>query len=78
MTSFEFLYGRPCQMLLIWDQLEDRVLVRLDVIQEIKQHMKSIIQIIKEAQDRQKSYADVHRINHSYEVRDKVFLRVKL
>jgi hypothetical protein len=28
-------------------------------------------------QDRQKSYVDVHRIDHSYEVGDKVFLRVK-
>jgi hypothetical protein len=29
-------------------------------------------------QDRQKSYADVHRIDRSYEVGDKVFLWVKL
>jgi hypothetical protein len=39
--------------------------------------MQSIIQRIKEAQDRQKSYADAHRVDRSYEVGDRVFLRVK-
>ena len=28
-------------------------------------------------QDRHKSYVDVHRVDHSYEVGDRVFLRVK-
>jgi hypothetical protein len=40
--------------------------------------MWTIRQRIKEAQEWQKSYADVHRIDHSYEVRDKVFLWLKL
>ena len=40
--------------------------------------MQTIIQRIKEAQDRQKSYADVHRVDRSYKVSDRVFLRVKL
>ena len=39
--------------------------------------MKTIRQRIKESQDLQKSYVDVHRIDHSYEVGDRVFLRVK-
>jgi hypothetical protein len=39
--------------------------------------MQTIRQRIKEAQDRQKSYADVHRVDHSYEVDDQVFLRVR-
>jgi hypothetical protein len=39
--------------------------------------MKTIRQRIKEAQDRQKSYVDVHRVDRSYEVGDRVFLRVK-
>ena len=40
--------------------------------------MQTIIQKIKEAQDRQKGYADAHRVDHSYEVGDRVFLWVKL
>src|ERR1700678_473272 len=78
MAPFEFLYGRPCRTPLSWDRLEDRVLVGPEAIQEMEEHMKSIIQRIKEAQDRQKSYADAHRVDRSYKVGDRVFLRVKL
>jgi hypothetical protein len=49
MVPFEFLYGRPCQMPLSWDRLEDRVLVGPEVIQEMEDQMKTIRQRIKEA-----------------------------
>jgi hypothetical protein len=49
-----------------------------EVIQEMEEKMKTIRQRIKEAQDRQKSYADAHRVDRSYEVDDRVFLWVKL
>jgi predicted glycoside hydrolase/deacetylase ChbG (UPF0249 family) len=78
MAPFEFLYGRPCQTPLSWDRLEDRALVGPEVIQEMEYQMKTIGQRIKEAQDRQKSYVDAHRVDHSYEVGDQVFLHVKL
>jgi hypothetical protein len=39
--------------------------------------MKSIRQMIKEAQDRHKSYVDTHSNDHNYEIGDKVFLWVK-
>jgi hypothetical protein len=77
MAPFEFLYGRPCRTPLSWDWLEDRVLVGPEAIQEMEEQMQSIRQRIKEAQDRQKSYADAHRVDRSYEVGDRVFLRVK-
>jgi hypothetical protein len=38
---------------------------------------KSLIQRIKEAQDQQKIYADVHRVDRNCEVGDRVFLLVK-
>jgi hypothetical protein len=76
MAPFEFLYGRPCRMPLSWDRLEDRVLVGPEAIQEMEEQMKTIRQRIKEAHDRQKSYADAHRVDHSYEVDDRVFLRL--
>jgi hypothetical protein len=52
MTPFEFLYRRPCQTPLIWDRLEDRVLVGPEEIQEMEDQMQTIRQKIKEAQDR--------------------------
>jgi hypothetical protein len=63
MAPFEFLYGRPCRMPLSWDRLEDRVLVGPEAIQEMEEQI--IIQGIKEAHDRQKSYVDAHRADHS-------------
>ena len=64
-------------MPLRWDRLEDGVLVGPEAIQEMEGQMQTIIQKIKEAQDRQKGYADAHRVDHNYEVGDRVFLRVK-
>jgi hypothetical protein len=52
MAPFEFLYGRPCRMPLIWDRLEDRVLVGPKAIKEMEDQMKKIRQRIEEAQDR--------------------------
>jgi hypothetical protein len=49
-----------------------------EAIQEREDQMEKIRQRIKEAQGRQKSYVDVHRVDRSYEVGDRVFLRVKL
>jgi hypothetical protein len=63
MVPFEFLCGRLCQMPLSWDQLDYRVLVGLEVIQEV--------------QDQHKSYVDAHRVDRSYEVGNQVLLRVK-
>ena len=77
MALFEFLYGRPCRTPLSWDRLEDRVLVGPEAIQEMEEQMQTIRQRIKEVQDQQKSYADAHRVDRSYEVSDRVFLRVK-
>jgi len=39
--------------------------------------MTMISRRLKEAQDRQKSYVDAHRVDQSYEVGDRVFLRVR-
>jgi hypothetical protein len=38
---------------------------------EMEKKMQTIRQRIKEAQDRQKSYADAHRVDRSYEVGDR-------
>jgi hypothetical protein len=65
-------------MPLSWDQIEDRVLVGPEAIQEMEDQIQKIRQRINEAHDRQKSYADVHCVDLSYEVGDQVFLRVKL
>jgi hypothetical protein len=36
MKPYEALYGRPCRMQLSWEKLEDRVIVGLELIQEME------------------------------------------
>jgi hypothetical protein len=62
---------------LIWDLLEDRVLVGPESIQEMEYQMKTIIKRIKEAHDRQKSYVNAHHVDRSYDVGNRFFLWVK-
>jgi hypothetical protein len=57
---YEALYGRSCRTPLSWERLEDRVTVGPELIQEIEEQVIRIRQRLKEAHDRQKSYADAH------------------
>jgi hypothetical protein len=77
MPPFEALYGRPCRTPLSWDRLEDRVIIGPELIHEMEAQVRQIRQRLKEAQDRQKSYADAHRTDRRYEVGDQVFVRIK-
>jgi len=49
MVSFEFLYGRPCQMPLSWDELEDGVLEGPEAIQELNEQLQTIQKVMEEA-----------------------------
>ena len=77
MPPFEALYGRPCRTPLSWDRLEDRVIIGPELIHEMEAQVSQIRQRLKEAHDRQKSYADAHRSDRRYEVGDQVFVRIK-
>ena len=77
MPPYQALYGRPCRTPLSWDRLEDRVLVGPELLQEMEEQVVQIRKRLKEAQDRQKSYADARRTDRSYEVGDRVFIRIR-
>ena len=77
MPPYKALYGRPCRMLLSWNRLEDRVTFGPELIQEMEEQVIQIRQRLKEAQDRQKSYADAHRTDRSYKVGDQVCIRIR-
>jgi hypothetical protein len=70
MAHFKFIYRRLCQTPLIWDRIEDRVLVGPEVIQEMEYQMQTLRQRIKEPQDWWKSYVHAHHVDRSYEVGD--------
>jgi hypothetical protein len=68
-------YGRPCRTPLSWDRLEYKILIKLEVIQEIEEQMKIIKERSKEVQDKQKSYLHAHRIDGIFYVGDMYFCK---
>ena len=76
MTPYEALYGRKCSTPLCWIELSEKKIIGLDLIQETKEKVKMIREILKGATDRQKSYADLKRKDIRYEIGEKMFLKV--
>lgn len=76
MASFEEVYGRPCHLPSHWLNTKDPILVGPNLIEEIVKQVELIKKRIKEAQDRQKSYADLHRRIVKFEVGEHIFLKI--
>jgi hypothetical protein len=54
MSPFEILYGRKCTTPIRWDNPVDRIMVGLDMLQEMEAIVKKAQQNLKVARDRQK------------------------
>ena len=52
MAPYEALYGRKCRTPLCWTELSEKKVIGLDLIQETKEKVKMIREILKEATDR--------------------------
>jgi hypothetical protein len=76
MSPFEALYGRKCTTPLLWSGVGERSFFGPDIIQEAEEKVRLIKDRLKVAQSRQKSYADNKRRDVSYEIGDRVYLRV--
>ncbi|XP_074291260.1 uncharacterized protein LOC141618036 [Silene latifolia] len=61
MTPFEALYGRKCRSPVCWDDSAEAVVLGPQMVQDMIEQVHLIRQKMKAAQDRQKSYADLHR-----------------
>ena len=76
MAPYEALYGRKCRTPVCWDEVRERQLVGLEIVQMTMEKIQLIQDRLKEAQDRQKSYADLKRQPIEYNVDEKVFLKI--
>lgn len=76
MPPFEALYGRRCRTPICWEELGDRKIYGLELVDETTGWIKQIQKRILMAQSRQKSYADNRRRPLEFQVGDMVFLRV--
>jgi hypothetical protein len=76
MAPFEALYGRRCRTPLNWFEPGERWFFRPDLVKEIEEKVQRIRHHLKEAQARQKSYADKRRRPLIFQVKDYVYLKV--
>ncbi|EOX94220.1 Uncharacterized protein TCM_003746 [Theobroma cacao] len=76
MAPYEALYGRKCRTPLCWDEVGERKLVSVELIELTNDKIKVIRERLKVAQDRRKSYADKRRKDLEFEIDDNVFLKV--
>ena len=76
MAPFEALYGRPCRSPSCWLETGERLVLGPDLVRDSIEKIDLIRLRMKEAQSRQKSYADNRRRKLEFNVGDLVFLRV--
>nr|GEW79795.1 reverse transcriptase domain-containing protein [Tanacetum cinerariifolium] len=60
-ASFEALYGRKCHSPILWAEVGEGKLIRPEIVQETTRKISQINNRLKNARDRQKSYADKRR-----------------
>ena len=76
MAPYEMLYGRKCRAPICWDEVGERVIEGPELIEITNEKVTIAREKLKEARTRQKSYADKHRRDLSFQVGDRVFLKV--
>jgi hypothetical protein len=76
MAPFEALYGRRCRTPLNWSQVGERTLFGPKLVQEAEAKVSVIIENLRAAQMRQKSYHDKARAPREFEVSNYVYLKV--
>jgi hypothetical protein len=76
MAPFEALYRRRCHTPLNWSKPGERWFFMPDMVKEMEEKVQRIIHNLKEAQARQKHYADKRRQPLVFQVNDHVYLKV--
>ncbi|WVZ84887.1 LOW QUALITY PROTEIN: hypothetical protein U9M48_031859 [Paspalum notatum var. saurae] len=76
MSPFQALYGRRCRTPLHWDQPGEKQLFGPEIIEDAERQVRMILENLRIAQTRQKSYADNRRRDLEFAVGDYVYLKV--
>ena len=76
MTLYEVLYGRKCRTPVCWDEVAERKMDDIELIETTSKKIKIIRERLKAAQDQQKSYVDIRKRSLEFKVGDKVFLKI--
>ncbi|XP_017621672.1 uncharacterized protein LOC108465799 [Gossypium arboreum] len=78
MAPYKALYSRRCRTPTCWTELSERQVLGPELVSDIEDKVNLIQDQLKEATDRQNSYADLKRKGIKYSVGDYVFLKVSL
>ncbi|KAG7559449.1 Integrase catalytic core [Arabidopsis thaliana x Arabidopsis arenosa] len=78
MAPFVALYGRPCRTPLCWTQVGEMSLYDEGFVRKTSKKIRVLKLNMKQAQDRQKSYADKRRRELEFEVGDRVYLKMAM
>ncbi|XP_071695126.1 uncharacterized protein [Rutidosis leptorrhynchoides] len=76
MAPFEMLYGRKCRAPVCWNEAGEKLIEGPKLVRVTNEKVAIATNRLKEAQSRQKVYADKHRRSLEFVVGDKVFLKV--
>ncbi|XP_074306130.1 uncharacterized protein LOC141641360 [Silene latifolia] len=76
MTPFKALYRRKCRSPVCWDDSSEAVVLGPQMVKDMIEQVHLIRQKMKAAQNRQKSYADIHHRDIEVQVGDKVLSKV--
>ncbi|GKD24149.1 hypothetical protein Tco_1230363, partial [Tanacetum coccineum] len=75
-APFEALYGRKCRSPILWAEIRESRLIGPELVQETTDKVVLIMERLKAARDRQKSYVDNRRKPLEFDVGDQVLLEV--
>ena len=75
MAPYEALYGRKYRSPLCWDEIGERELTGLEIIQDAAEKVALIKRRLETTASRQKNYADPKRRNVEFQVGDYVVLK---
>ena len=77
MSPFRALYGQNCLVPYRFANPNLPIPTAKNTLEEMDKQVQVIRQSLKRASYRQKSYANLHRSSCTFQIGDKVFLRVK-
>ncbi|XP_070030799.1 uncharacterized protein [Nicotiana sylvestris] len=77
-APFETLYGRRCRSPIGWFEVGEAELIGSDLVHQAMENVKIIIERLKTAQSRQKSYSDICRRDLEFKENDWVAYKLEL